>query len=68
MSRFQFSFQSKVLNIPTTFTVNLPFPVFDPLSLNGSLDDLYRFEKKFKTLYLCIGHSQIPAFGFRSVE
>ena len=52
MLRFQCSFQSKVLNIPTTVTVNLPFPVFGPLSLNGSLDDLYRFGKKFKTLYM----------------
>ncbi|MFH1524895.1 MAG: alpha/beta hydrolase family protein [Chloroflexota bacterium] len=55
MSRFQCSFQSKALHVPTTITVSLPFPVFDPSSLNESLDDIYGFGSKFKTLYLYHG-------------
>ena len=55
MSRFQCSFQSKALHIPTTITVILPFPIFDPRSLNESLDDIYGASTKFKTLYLFHG-------------
>jgi putative tributyrin esterase len=55
MSRFQCSFQSKALQIPTTITVILPFPVFDPRSLSESLDDIYGSRDKFKTLYLFHG-------------
>jgi putative tributyrin esterase len=55
MSRFQCSFQSKALHIPTTINVILPFPVFDPISLNESLDEIYGSRNKFKTLYLFHG-------------
>jgi len=55
MSRFQCSFQSKALNIPTAVTVVLPFPIFDPRLLNESLDDIYQPKAKFKTLYLFHG-------------
>jgi len=55
MSRFQCSFRSKVLLIPTSITVTLPFPVSDPISLDESLDDIYGPGKKFKTLYLFHG-------------
>lgn len=55
MSRFQCSFQSTALHVPTTITVVLPFPIFDPSSLNESLDDIYGSRNKFKTLYLFHG-------------
>ncbi len=58
MSRFQCSFQSKVLLIPTTITVTLPFPAFDPVTSDESLEDIYESREKFKTLYLLHG-----AFG-----
>lgn len=55
MSRFQCSFQSHALHLPTTITVVLPYPVFDPTSLNESLDDIYKPGAKFRTLYLFHG-------------
>jgi S-formylglutathione hydrolase FrmB len=55
MSRFQCSFQSKTLLIPTTITVTLPFPVFDPVSSDQTLDDIYVPKENFKTLYLFHG-------------
>lgn len=55
MSRFQCSFQSKALLVPTTITVTLPFPIFDPVSRGQTLDDIYNSTKKFKTLYLFHG-------------
>jgi putative tributyrin esterase len=55
MSRFQCSFQSKALLTPTTITVTLPFPVFDPISKDESFDNIYGSGKKFKTLHLFHG-------------
>lgn len=55
MSYFQCSFQSKALLTSVTLTVTLPFPSFDPLSPEISFDEIYRIEKKFKTLYLFHG-------------
>jgi putative tributyrin esterase len=55
MSRFQCSFQSKALFTPTTITVILPFPVFNPISPDESLDDIYGSGEKSKTLYLFHG-------------
>jgi S-formylglutathione hydrolase FrmB len=55
MSRFQCSFQSHALHLPITITVVLPYPVFDPRSLNESLDDIYEPGAKFRTLYLFHG-------------
>ena len=55
MSRFQCSFRSRALLIPTTITVTLPFPVFDPVSPDQTLDDIFGSRKKFKTLYLLHG-------------
>ncbi|MBN1764701.1 MAG: hypothetical protein JW860_05540, partial [Sedimentisphaerales bacterium] len=55
MSRFQCSYQSKALHVPTTITVTLPFPCFDPVTSNESLEDIYGSRKKFKTLYLLHG-------------
>ena len=55
MSRFQCSFQSKALLTPTTINVILPFPVFNVLSSDESLDDIYKPGSKFKTLYLLHG-------------
>lgn len=54
MSRFQCSFPSRALLTPVTVTVLLPSPPYD-LSMNTSLDDLYRIQQKFKTLYLFHG-------------
>jgi putative tributyrin esterase len=55
MSRFQCSFRSKALLVPTTIAVTFPFPVFDPISPDESLDDIYGSGKKSKTLYLFHG-------------
>lgn len=55
MSRFQCSFRSKALLTPTTITVTLPFPLFDPIAVDESLDDIYGSGRKFKTLYLFHG-------------
>ena len=55
MSRFQCSYQSKALHVPTTITVTLPFPSFDPLTSNESIEDIYESGEKFKTLYLLHG-------------
>ncbi|MBC7251612.1 MAG: hypothetical protein H5T62_15205 [Anaerolineae bacterium] len=40
---------------PTTVTVTLPFPVFNPLSPGETLDDIYGSVGKCKTLYLFHG-------------
>jgi putative tributyrin esterase len=55
MSRFQCSYQSKALLVPTTITVTLPFPSFDPVTSNESLEEIYGSREKFKTLYLLHG-------------
>ncbi|MCL4269043.1 MAG: esterase family protein [Anaerolineales bacterium] len=55
MSRFQCTFQSKVLHNPVNITVSLPFPIFDPTAVKETLDDIYAPRHKFKTLYLLHG-------------
>ena len=55
MSRFQCSFESHALHLPTTITIVLPYPVFDTSSLNESLEDFYEPRVKFRTLDLFYG-------------
>ena len=55
MSRFQCSFESHALHLPTTITIVLPYPVFDTSSLNESLEDFYEPRAKFRTLNLFYG-------------
>ena len=55
MSRFQGSFESYALHLPTTITIVLPYPVFDPRSLNELLNDIYKPGAKFRTLNLFHG-------------
>lgn len=54
ISRFQCYFLSKALLTPVTVTVILRFLPFD-LSVETSLDDIYRINQKFKTLFLFHG-------------
>jgi len=55
MSRFQCSFETHALHLPTTITIVLPYPVFDTSSLNESLEDFYEPRAKFITLNLFYG-------------
>ncbi|MEA4907813.1 MAG: alpha/beta hydrolase family protein [Anaerolineaceae bacterium] len=67
MSRFQCTFQSIALNVPTTITVTLPFPLFDARTLGLELDDFYPPRQKFKCLYLLHGaFSDSSSWSLRS--
>ncbi len=54
MSRFECSFQSKALLSPATVQVILPYPLLED-QIKTPLDDLYKIDAKFKTLYLFHG-------------